>query len=402
MYLGYNYNFINIHYIEFAISIYFIGHNVIRNIFREGLFSIGVIFNVFGFLYTNFLIFQSILDNRIVDDYSYFAMELSYLGIFCFNITYNNTKITNSPTLLRADTINVKKFNKLLTCLFLLSLAAEYYVIFIKIGILNYLYASRAEQSLLRSDYSIFSFYQHTIPIIGAISLFLFLKYKKKYNLLIFIFAFSLSMAEAIISVSRAGMLALLLPVLFILNRYKIISNKFSVLISLGGVVLFGVWKSLFSDTIEVQYEGEFTSWYNICRDILKDPDTNFLYGKSYFNTILNLVIPVTGIESLSTWYVRTYQYDVFAAGGGRGFSTVLEAYLNFHIIGVAFIYSIYGYWGKKLRASTELNVMIYMMVLVSINMLFRSEAYSFWKNMMWFKVYPILIFYHLSKYKNH
>lgn len=399
-YLGLNYDYFNLHYVEFALSVFFIGHNVIKNIFKEGLFSIGVIFNVFGFLYTNFLVIQSVIDNVPIDQYAYMAMELSYIGIISFNITYNLTRVKRYSSYNGSKYLNLKRFNSFLIAFFLISLASAYYVLFVKIGIFNYLFLSRAEQSLLRSDYTIFTFYNHTFPIIGAISLYLYLKYKNKINFFIFVMAFSFSMAEAIISMSRAEMLAIALPILFILNYFNIISNQTSLFFSLGGVALFGIWKSLFTENIEVQYDGEFLSWYRICRDVLKDPNTSFLYGKSYFNTLLNLVVPVTGVESLSTWYVRNYQYDVFSAGGGRGFSCVLEAYLNFHIFGVIFIYSLYGYWAKKLRATKEINIMIYMMVLVSVNMLFRSESYAFWKNMMWLKVYPILLFYHFSRNK--
>lgn len=394
-----NYQYITWYFVEFAFSCFYIGYNIIRNLYKQGLFSIGVVFNVYGFLYTNFLVIQSIIDNKPIDDYAYTAMELSLLGILSFNIAYSKTK---TPKSINSETriLNVKKFTHFLALFLLISIASEYYVIFVKIGLDAYLFASRAQQSLLRSDYSIFSFYHHTFPVISSISLYLYFKFKYKPLLFLFFIAFGLSLIQAIISVSRAEMLALLLPLLFILNYFNVVNTKISVFVSLGGVVLFGIWKSLFSDTVEIQYEGEFNSWYRICRDVLKDPNTEFLFGKSYLNTLLNLVVPVTGIESLATWYVRTYQFDVYSSGGGRGFSAVLEAFLNFHILGVILIYSLYGYWGKKLSLSSEIRIMIFMIVLVSINMLFRSESYSFWKNMMWFKVYPILLFYYLSSYK--
>ena len=39
---------------------------------------------------------------------------------------------------------------------------------------------------------------------------------------------------------------------------------------------------------------------------------------------------------------------------------------------------------------------------MISMHQFFRSESYSVWKNMMWFKIYPIAFIFFLSrKYKD-
>lgn len=392
----------SIHLLSFVGSFYFIGFMMINDYFKEGMFSIRLLFNAFGILYTNYYIIECLSDNTYPRDNEFYAMELSYLAILTYNICYGISKrdFSNKTKINSNIYFNISRINLGLILLFIVSVLAEYYVVVYKVGLMLYLGASRAEQSLLRSDYSIFLFYQHTIPLISSVAFFLYLKYKRKTSLILFVLSFLMATLSAVITASRSDMLAIVLPLLFLCNYFKIITNKVTIALAAGGFVLFGIWKSLYTESIEVQYDSEFVSWYKICNNVLNDADEFYLYGKSYFNTILNLIIPVTGIESLSTWYVRKYEFDVFSAGGGRGFSSVMEAYMNFNILGIVFIYGFYGWISKKLNTKTDLNIIIYMIVLVSLNMLFRSEAYAFWKNMAWFRIYPILFLFYISRKK--
>lgn len=391
----------SIHLLSFVGSFYFIGYMMINDFFKEGMFSIRLLFNAFGILYTNYYIIECLSYNISPRENEFYAMELSYLAIITFNIFYGVSKKESSNiTKTKSSIYNINLITIGLIFLFLVSVLAEYYVVVYKVGLILYIGASRAEQSLLRSDYSIFLFYQHTIPLVSSVSFFLYLKYKRKTNLILFILSFLISTLSAVITASRSDMLAIVLPLLFLCNYFRIITNKITIVLAVGGFALFGIWKSLYTDSIEVQYDSEFVSWYKICNNILNDANGFFLYGKSYFNTIINLIIPVTGIESLSTWYVRKYEFDVFSSGGGRGFSSVLEAYMNFHIFGIVLIYGFYGWVSKKLNTKTDLNIIIYMIVLVSLNMLFRSEAYAFWKNMAWFRIYPVIFLFYISRKK--
>ena len=112
------------------------------------------------------------------------------------------------------------------------------------------------------------------------------------------------------------------------------------IILIIGSFILFGVWKSLFSSSriINIYYDSEFNSWYKIFNNILQS-DLSKLFGTSYIKTLVNLVIPFTKTEPLSVWYVRNYEYETWISGGGRGFSGVLEAYMNFGIIGCILVY---------------------------------------------------------------
>lgn len=389
-----NYVYFDFSLVFFLLSFYYFGYILIKEYYNSGIFSIKFIFNVFGFLYTNYHIIELINRDTTINEHLIFMMHLSYIAIFCFNLSYYLTKRPSTQSNNRS--INVHNFNWGLLFILIISIAAFYYVVFIRIGFMNYIVVSRAEMSLIRSDYSYLTFYANTLPLVSAVSLFLFYKFKK-VNLVIFMVAFAFALFNSIITMSRAGMLAAALPVLYLLNFYKKISQRTTIIVGVLGFMLFGIWKSLFSDAVEVQY-GEFTSWYALSQNVLSHPDKySLLLGKSYLDTLINLIIPVTGIEPLSIWYLRVFEPDVLFAGGGRGFSSVLEAFINLHIPGVVIVYAFYGFIAKRFSPNSDLKILINMIVLVSINMLFRSESYAFWKAMLWLKIYPIVILYYLS-----
>lgn len=397
------YDFFSFHFFEFILSFYFFVFLAIKDYNSKLLFSIRIIFNLFGFLYTNYHIIQLVETNQRIDDYTFFAMDLSYLAIISFNLVYSYSK--KSKPILREQgyTFSVSKFNFGLIIFCILSLLSEFYVVFYKIGIVSYILASRAERSLMREGYSFFMFYSFLIPLIAAISLFLYYKYKKKKNLFIFFISFIIAVLNAVITASRADLLSLFLPIVFLCNYFKVISNKKTVIIGCMGFALMGIWKSLYSEEVEVQYDSEFNTWYEICKNMMSNPrGLDILYGQSYIKTAINLVVPFTGMESLSTWYVKNYEYSVYLAGGGRGFSSVLEAYMNFRLLGVIIVYAFYGWLAKKISPKGVANVLLFMIVITSINMLFRAESYSLWKNMMWFKIYPILMLYFYSRKKSY
>ena len=400
LYIFYNYDHFNINLISFSISFFIIGFIIIKEYQKyNSLFSLRIIFNLFGLLYTNFYIVQMMMSNNEITSNIYFSMNLSYISIIFFNIGYSTSKIINNANIER-KTYKSNLVMLMTSLLFIISIIVELYVIFYKIGINNYINVSRAAQSLLMSDYSLLSFYRRTIPIVSIISLFIFLKDKNKYSKYLFIVSFIISIYNSIISVSRAELLSVLLPILFILNHFKKISNKKVIILGMIFFVVFGAWKGLANGkTNVITYDSEFNSWYKICDNVLSDENNiDYLLGSSYMKTIANLLIPVTHTTSLSTWYVKKYEYSVYTMGGGRGFPGILEAYLNFNIIGNMIIYYFYGWLFKKINKNNDLSLILYCIIMTSIYQMFRSESYSMFKTMMWFKIYPTVIIFVLSR----
>lgn len=395
------YSYFNKSLITFCLSFYIIGYLMFYEFQKcRNFFSLNIIFNAFGILYTNFYIFQQILLDCQIDSVIFKAMNLSYISIIFFNLGYFLSK-KETNTILKKD---IKLYNKstvnlLLTLLLIVSISVEYYVIFQKIGFSTYKASSRAAKSLLMSDYSVLSFYKSTIPLICISSLYLYFKYKNKYSRFLFTISFLISMVNSVITVSRAELISILLPILFLLNHYKKISNKIVVILGISSFVLFGAWKGLSYGSIsEISFDSEFDTWYRICSNVLSSSNFSLLYGKSYLNTLISFVVPVSNSTSLSSWYVHNFEYSVFLRGGGRGFSGVLEAYMNFGILGNILVYYLYGWIIKQQNDKSDFSIILYMIFMISIFQFFRSESYSLWKNMVWFKLYPVILVFFISK----
>lgn len=392
--------------ITYYISFYLFGNYVLFTIFKHNqIVTLQNSFNVFGFLYSNFLITQMIFNHEKINSNYYLAMNLSYLSIIVFNIFF---VLTNKNIQCKAINnyfyFSKKNLNNLIIIIIsalVICLMIEYYVVFYKIGIINYALASRASKSLLMRPYVWLTFYKTLTPLISVISLLLYVKYKKKAFKTIFFAAFFITLFNSLISMSRSELISLLLPIFYLLEKNKAISKKILVILIVSVFFLFGIWKSLKSSQIEIHYDGELNTWYKIF-DNVSSLSNQKLWGKSYLDTAINLVIPFTGIEPLSKWYIRKFEYEVYLRGGGRGFSSVLEAFMNYGVLGIVFVYGFYGFLFKqielKVKKENDLFEIIYMIFMVSLFQFFRSESYSLWKNMVWFRVYPVIFLFISAK----
>ena len=398
------------------LSLYFFGLVIAYDYSkRETFFTFGIVFNIFGALYTNFYIIESILLDNIITSETFMAMRLSYISILSFDIAYYIFPIKHGISIYinkrewyDQDKYNPGRIMKMLLGLFAVSLAAEYYVIFSKIGLGAFFSASRSTKTLLLSGYSLLSFYQHTIPLIAAIALYLYLNNKTKHSFPLFLGAIIVAVFNAYIRGSRAELICIILPIIFLLHYYNKISNRTVIVLGLLSLLLFGLWKSFYSTQRTISYDSEFNTWYKICNNVLKS-GFKYKYGSTYMTTIKNLIIPVTDSNTLSTWYLQNYEADVLARGGGRGFSAVLEAYINFNAIGNVIIYFLYGEILRAFEPQKEewsMNRINYKLVLAfiilsSMYLFFRAESYSLWKNMAWFKIYPTALIFICSRKKS-
>lgn len=370
------------------------------------IITLGILFNVFGLLYTNYFIIENINKTYMITQSIINSYLLSNLSMLSFNIGY--LLIRNKKVNIKNNYINSKKIFICLFCMLIFSLLTEYYVIFIKIGFFNFFSSTRSQQSLLISNYSTLTFYKSFLSIVQICSLYFYLLDKNKKFICLFIITFFVNLFNCYISVSRAEIFSFILPTIYLLYHFGLLKTRQVIISALCFFMLFGTWKSLLWDlkasrsisknSINISFDSEFNTWYKISDNVLQS-NYSYLYGKSYIDTIYNLVIPITHTESLSRWYVKKYEPDIYLRGGGRGFSGVLEAYLNFGILGNIFIYFFYGMLFKKFsNIDSELELMFFLILLGSVYQLFRSESYSLWKTMYWFEMLPIVILFKLSK----
>lgn len=369
-----------------------------------------IIFNIIGFLYTNFvfIVYGNHIGNQELN-----CMLLSSLCISSFNMAYfspiGNNALVRHKTL---ETYNYKMINKCAVVLLLIGLTIEYYFIIKNVGLSSYIALTRAGRSLLMQEsFYLANFYKPILLLAFFLSFISYFNTKSPISKYTAIISFFVCGLNSIVSVSRAELLGIMIPIVYILYSYKKITNN-QVIISVSFLLLcMSMWKYWMTTGFTISYEaiyvyGEFGSWLRIGSNILNDINQeriDYLFGRSYYEAFVNFFIPFAGFEPLSKWYVKNYEYQVFINGGGRGFSGVIEAFMNFDILGCIFVYMIYGYVFKKIFRlnKTNKNILIQAVFISVIFKLFRSEAYSLWKNVWWLQVLPLITIFELTKKKD-
>lgn len=381
------------------------------------LFSPGIIFNVFGWLYSNYYFIQSSIADCSITETEYSLLFMSLFAIFCFNFSYYIV----SPLLFKGKRKYLKKkrdyqskwplFLFFTSCIFLCGLLTENYVLKNRIGMYNFFHATRASKSLMLSQYSILSFYKDFITLSMILSLYISLKKRWKISWLLFFSSLAMALFNAFISASRAEILFIIMPIIFMFYHFNIIQDKAILVMGLSGIMLFAIWKGVLNALMagnalnwnvilkSASLDSEFNSWIKVGANILSDPlrKRDWLWGESYFKTIYNLIFPITNVEPLSRWYLKQYEISVLQRGGGRGFPGVLEAYMNFGVMGIFIIYGLYGLLYYILMEKSKRNELFFILRIiftVSIYKLFRAESYSFWKTMYWFSIIPCTVIF--------
>lgn len=402
-------------YIFIGISVMWLSIMIYIETFTKGkIFTYKNLVNIFGVLYINYFFLECIQKSIEPTFNHYKIFFIANISIIVFNIVYsfseNKIKISKLP--LRNKQYNEKILKIIILFIFLFAIFLEFYVINLKIGIKNYIFVTRAERSLLMKPYGALTIYKDLFILCMTISYYKKNTIKSKvYSLIFYISLFS-SLFNAVISISRADMIMIVIPIICLSVYLKKITNKQVIVIGIVGFILFGAWKGVLSGiifksevkNINIDVSSEFSTWYDISENVLSDLDNGnneFLLGKSYMDTIKNLIIPITDSEPLSVWYVKKYEYLTYLKGGGRGFSSILEAYMNFGIVGNIIYFSILGIIFSQFNKISEKDVKYLIIYAISsgcIYKIFRSESYSFFKNWFWFYIIPILIIFKLSE----
>lgn len=394
--MTYRYNYMEFKSVIFLLIPWVTGAFYVIDFDKTGrLITQGTVFNAFGLLYTEYYFVNASTNDIQIPNDVYTIEFLAVVAILSFNISYHITSNRKNVKHLQKNEYDLVRIRKLTALLMIISVLAEYWVL-CNIGLDTVLNSSRSMVTLLMSDFGVFSFYRHTLPMLSGLYLLLYFKYKNRCDFLFFCTLFFISAVNAWLYASRANMLALLLPIIFLLEFYNKLSKVNIIFIFLAAFMFFGYWKGMISGNGVFQIKSEFASWIKIGENII---DENYFWlGSTYLDTIVNLIIPITHMESVSEWYVRTYEYDAYINGFGRGFSQILEAYINFGFLGIVFIFGVLGCLFKKIRLESDFSVMVYMIFLSSVYQLFRADAFSLWKNMMWFEIYPLALIFFLCK----
>lgn len=368
-----------------------------------------IVFNVAGYLYTNS---SFLFDSLVYYKYNYDCLILSTICILSFNVAYYLPfgKLWLFDTFTEQH-YDLKKVTRYSYVLFFFGVLIECYFIFFDVGLASFMNLTRAGRSLLLQDsFYLASFYRQIIILSFLLSLVAYLETKSRKSKLLTIASLFVCVLNSIVSVSRASIISVLIPLVYLMYIYKKLKKSQVVYVGLCIFLLMVVWKYWISvgvvlNSDAIQIYSELGTWIKIGNNILTDMSSNkldYIYGKSYIETLINLIMPFVGFEPLSKWYVRNYEFETYLLGGGRGFSSAIEAYLNFGLMGCILVYFIYGMIFKRIFSNNDgvRSYLIQAILLSVIYKLFRSEAYSLWKNVWWLQILPVILIFRLSKQK--
>jgi len=359
------------------------------------LLSFYSLFLFYGFLYTIGIFFS---DERLNEQH-YYATFLIILAMLSFVVGYHFCKSLAQSNNNNRQNIYIHNSIISKSYFFLVSLSGIAlflfcYVVVAKIGFIEYFFTSRAGRSILVKPYSVYMIFVDLFNIISVISLFQYLQTKKKKFKKIFILISSIAILHAIFTISRNNLVLILLPLIYTYHYFGYIKPKIIASTFFIGLLVAIFWKKvlfalIFSNfnsiDLTIDMPNEFYAWHPIAQDLLK-LDLN-LYGSSYYDAIASLIYPFYDADNLSIWYVKNFEFDVFAKGGGRGFSNVLEAYLNFGILGVFFVFLILGFIAYLFQLKAKKSIYMffpYVFSLSFIHRIFRSDFLSLTKTWWW------------------
>jgi len=358
-------------------------------------FSYYTLFLLYWFLYTVGIYLSGATIN---DDIVFTTYLILFAGLF-FVLGYNFIPIGTKKFKQRKQFIITKTSNLSvpLVIIAFIAISLFFYVVVLKIGIQDYFFTSRANRSLICRPYSHFMIFIDLFNFISVLSLFLYLKTKRTVYKRMFIIVFFVAISHAVLTISRNNLVLLVMPTLYLFHYYNYIKTKTIIVFLMLGIFVAVIWKVLLfnliigdsfsiSNVIEnIKFPREFVVWQEISQNLLKEDVV--LYGRSYLDAFINLLYPFNHTENLSLWYVKTFEPHTFAIGGGRGFSNILEAYINFDIIGVVLFFFLFGITIYLFQRKSMVSIYFflpYAFSLAFVHRIFRSDFLSLTKTWWW------------------
>ena len=343
------------------------------------------------------------------------------LALISFRIGYASTKTKRRPI----ETNVVVNHNIVVLILSIFFLVYLFSVINLikSIGLYAFVTQGRGEMKMaIGESFKAINILDPLIYVVEVLALEFFIitkgikNYRIKYGILFFSSLF-VSIAFSLIQVDRSSLLLSLLPMVFLLNYHGLLSLRRILFYGTALLALFVVWKQLIAGLImgdigvarelDVTVPTEIVAWFDVGCDVqdgLESGKIDYKYGYTYLKALESFVNPFwQNYEALSTWYVRTFRPDMFEHGGGKGFSCVLEAVLNFGFIGPILCFGFIGSFVKRIERKVPSSIFyrcFYALMISLVYKLFRSEIYSIVKMSYWLWVLPIFFIWYLSREK--
>ncbi|UUV18853.1 oligosaccharide repeat unit polymerase [Fusobacteria bacterium ZRK30] len=358
-------------------------------------------FNILSILYFGYGLF---LMREGLDFYQYKKLSiLSIIAVVAFNYSRINV--------FRKVQYKKIKENKLMLftgCLVICFSLLLFFILVSKIGINNYFFKSRAVRIFYLKKMSYLNSFKPFF-MIGLILLYQnYFSRKNKRLKKFLIFLNSLYLILALLENSRLDIMNIFIVNIYFFEKEKIIKKKTIIILGIMLIFILLYYKSFMYSLkgydIKIQRNfGELTTWIKNYKKIDHSSIEFEFKGEAFKSMMKSFIIPLSGKNdfSMTKWFMNKYYPQIFKEGGGRGFSGVLDAYMNAKYIGV-FIYfyilGLFSYCFEKRRESCYFEI-IYIFVILNMMRIFRSEFQIFTKSMWWYTILPVLIIFIFNKF---
>ncbi len=363
--------------------------------------------------------YAGIIPDQDIIDYWYLPVS-GIMAMIAFTLANRITYKVRIPVY---EEYNQQRIKAMLLCMLILYFLVEVYI-FRSIGWNSYLvYGRAATKQMIGRQFGRLQLAESLPNIVAALSFELYFHEKEQHhqadgmyrNLGLISTAAALLMA--VLRIDRSDFLTVLLPLIFVFYFHGKIEFRHLVLLGLGLLLLFSAWKSVIpsllrKDVVAIRsysfsIPGETYAWFEVGKDVMnsiRNGNMEYRLGHSYLKALESIINPLfQSYESLSTWYVRTFHEDVYLAGGGRGFSCIVEALMNFGFLGPMIVFLYIGTfisWLEAKMKNSPFYSTFYALMMGGVYKLFRSEVYSVVKLSFWTYVVPLFLIWFVGRKK--
>lgn len=363
-----------------------------------------------GFLYASGILF---LDFTYVNIELFILINISVLIVYFFLRLSRISESLNTHKLLflKSEKVDLSFAPIVAATIGLFGLCILFYILIVKVDFSSYVYITRAQRALIYRDIGVLALFREMLISGGLLLLFCYFLSRKKWLKYLSIFILSVSVIHAVLTISRTELILVFVPILFMLVFFDVVTEKFVIVTALLLTPLVLLWKSIlyllfFNNNGEINYSiSELVSWYHIGEDIIRltsNGDIEYMYGGSIVDGLLSLIYPFYNATPLSVWYSKDI-LSLYGNGTGRGFSMVVESYLNFGIFGIFLVMPFLStllYFMFRLFHNTWIYPYVYCITPAFINKIFRSEFYSLTKTFWWIFIVPLVLIFLFSERK--
>lgn len=337
----------------------------------------------------------------------HFLLQILYLSGFTIGLFKAKLILQHEPraNIYRIGNRTRRYYGKIGVCLFLIGLSILSYKI-TSFGIARFIIASRLDVAMVTRTDLVFSIADLVMSTGFILSISITIIEKNKMPSLQIIMAIIIIL-YSIITISKAQLMFAIIPIAYLMSeRGKLRKLHVGIGIVIGMFVIT-IWKPLLGfifyenrklDYSSIQIPRELNNWIEMYDNIKDQP---IKLGESLFRTFAGLSTPFSNYEPLSVWYAKHFVPQIWENGGGRGFPTILEGYINFGVIGALIIGFIIGvYFGiiECFKRSSLPALIISIVTMCIIHKFFRSEIYSIFKTSIWLMIIPAILSYYISR----